>query len=505
MRRLTNFFYGTILLLIITVGSITTASPAAPNSAARFGYYWMDNTLPYDSEFSYFFDVGVYPDGVFVDGAEHSWAYITAQNKHIIYDGVPYSVEVVLQYGYGVNNSDSIKRVWMNDFDDPSRFTSWWIDSDADGEDFWELSTLDVNGYLNKEQDMQGDVLNFLRVQAQTILVSETAIPNETTWENRFFFYNFNANQWELKAKNSFTIPADRQAVRDSTFVTGSGIWSAILETEDDGSGLPDNGTPPVKKIVYKNRWIKTVDQGIKSTVNLDESNNWWIEPQSPYQLFYRSQPVYSEFAAGTVATTIPFIEFLQIVIKPVTQSPIVFADSFNADTTPNYERIGVVSWQASGKNVLLGSTTPSESKLYKNLGFGSPSVVLGRLYIPSTGVGTHDSVALALKGEGIEYWATIAYGSNLIERNNISILRNDVWGDLYPISIDPGWYTVKLLVDYHSGVLQMKAWVDGANEPEWQVSRPLDTNWVSQGFGFRHFGQGALVDDLMLIINKQP
>ena len=268
-------------------------------NVARFGYYWTSSTLPYDTEFSYFYDVAVYPDGIFADCEEHSWVYAIAQNKHIVYDGVPYSVEPVLQYGYWASNITSVKRVWMSGFDDPSRYTSWWIDSDADGDNFWELSTLDANGYLIAEPDAEGDILQFLRVQAQTIFVSETTSPIHSTWENRFYFYNFSINQWQLKVESSFTIPASRQAVRDATYQTGSGIWAGILETEGDEGGPPDYGKPAVRKIVYKNRWIRVVDQGFTSTPDLDASNNWWIEPQSPYQLYYRSQPVYSEFAAG--------------------------------------------------------------------------------------------------------------------------------------------------------------------------------------------------------------
>lgn len=498
MRKLTlSALIGLVLLFAV--------SQVALSSAARFGYYWKNNTLAYDTEFSYFFDVAVYPGGVFADCEEHSWAYITAQNKHILYDGVPYGVEVVLQYGYGADNIGSIKRVWMNDFDDPSRFTSWWIDSDADGIDFWELSTLDANGYLVTEPDAEGDVLEFLRVQAQTIFVSETSNPIQSTWENRFYFYNFSTNQWNLKVKNSFTIPASRQAVRDATYLTGSGIWAGILETEGDEGGPPDYGKPPVKKIVYKNRWIRVVDQGVTSTPNLDASNNWWIEPQSPYQLFYRSQPIYSGFAAGSeIIIPCPSI-FLPMVLKSFKPPQILFVDHFYSDTTPSYQRMGIVVWQASSQNVMLGNATPDENRLYKNLSFDDASIISGRVYVPSTGVGAYDSVAVALKGGGVEYWATLAYGASLTERNNISIIRNDVWGNLYPMSLDPGWYTVKVLVDYDNGNLWMKAWPDGASETGWQVSRSLDAGWIAQGFGFRHYGQGTFVDDLMLIRDKLP
>ena len=354
--------------------------PIATNNIARFGYYWMDNTLPYDSEFSYYYDVAVYPDGVFSDTAEHYFAYITAQNKHIIYDGVPYSVEVALQYGYNVNNINSIKRVWMNDFDDGSRFSSWWIDSDADGVDYWELSTLDANGYLGVEEDTLGDVIKFLRVQAQTIFISETTSPIQSTWENRFYFYNFTTNQRQLKVKDSFTIPANRQAVRNSTYSTGSGIWAGILETEGDEGGPPDFGKPPIKKMVYKNRWVKIVDQGVTSTPNLDSTNNWWIEPQSPYQLFYRSQPIYSEFVAGN-ADYIP-VELISLsgtVLEKAIKLEWVTASEtnnkgFEIERLQNYNitelqnlPTGQAGWTKIGYVEGKGTTTESQSYSYED------------------------------------------------------------------------------------------------------------------------------------------
>jgi hypothetical protein len=229
------------------------------SNTANFGFYWKDNTFPYDTEFSYFYDVAVYPEGVFADENEHWFAYVTAQNKHIIYDSIPYSVELVLQYGYGTNNAQSIKRVWMYNFRDPNRFTNPWIDLDADGSDFWELSTLDTNGYLVTERNGLGQYLKFLEVQAQTIFISETANPVQSVWENRFYFFNFKTFQWDKKVSNSFVIPASREAVRIATYSTGGGIWAGILETDGDPSGL-DQGKPPVKNIVYKNRSVRVVD-----------------------------------------------------------------------------------------------------------------------------------------------------------------------------------------------------------------------------------------------------
>jgi hypothetical protein len=403
----------------------------------------------------------------------------------------------------GVNNLNAIKRVWVESHDDPTRFTSWWIDSDADGSDYWEMSTLEAGGYFSAEPDTDSDILQFLRVQEQTIFISETTSPPTSTWENRFYFYNFNSDEWVLKMQNSFTVPASRQAVRDATYQQGSGIWAGILETEGDEGGPPDYGKPPVKKIVYRNRWVRVVDGGVTSTPDLDASNNWWIEPQSPYyHLFYRSQPVYSEFGAGS-ETYQPCGEvFLPLVLNPSSISPVNFADDFSTNTLASYQVIGTAVWQAANENVLLGNGVASDNRLYKSISFNENATAFGRVYIPDTGVGFYDTVAVALSGGGIEYWATLAYGPNLIEQNHISIMRNDVWGTLYPISLTPGWYTVKMLADYNNQVLWMKVWVEGTAEPDWQVSRPMDSNWAGQNVGFRHYGQGTFVDDLILVQN---
>ncbi len=310
--RLKSVFLVLVILILCVPSSLLEVGQAAPSSAARFGYYWQDRSLYYDTEFSYFFDVSVYPAGIFADQDLHSWAYVTAQNKHIVYGGVPYSVEVVLQYGYYTDNASSIKRVWMNDYDDPTRFINPWIDSDADGIDYWDLSTLKQGGYLHYAEDMDGDLLLFLRVQAQTIFISESTMPVESTWQNRFYFYNFSMQRWDLKVQNSFTIPASRDAVREATYQTGSGIWAAILETESDGAGGPDNGKPPVRKIVYQNRWLRVIDQGSTSYPDLNADNQNWIAPAAPYALFFRSQPDFLTFGAGSksgglILTYLPF------------------------------------------------------------------------------------------------------------------------------------------------------------------------------------------------------
>ncbi len=61
------------------------AAPAGAVNTARFGYYWKSNTLPYLTRFAYTYDVAVHPEGVFADGAKHTFAYVTAENKHILW------------------------------------------------------------------------------------------------------------------------------------------------------------------------------------------------------------------------------------------------------------------------------------------------------------------------------------------------------------------------------------------------------------------------------------
>jgi hypothetical protein len=200
------------------------------SNGTDFGFYWTNNTLPYDTEFSYFYDVSVYPEGGFADENPHYFAYVTAQNKHIVYNSVPYSVELVIQYGFNADNAHSVKRVCAT-YNDPTRFTDGWIDTDADGINYWELSTLDNEGYLVTEQDGHGEFLKFLEVQAQTIFISESTNPVQSVWQNRFYFFNFVTQRWDNKVWNTFIIPASRQAVRNATFATGGGIWAGILET----------------------------------------------------------------------------------------------------------------------------------------------------------------------------------------------------------------------------------------------------------------------------------
>jgi len=177
-----------------------------------------------------------------------------------------------------------------------------------------------------------------------------------------------------------------------------------------------------------------------------------------------------------------------------------VLVDYYYEDTTSTYQQAGTVIWNERDQNIQLGNEGIENNWLNKNAPFNTSVSVSGRVYIPNTGIGQSDSVGIALRGSGVDYWASLTYGTSLANRINLSILRNDEWGDLYPITSSPGWYTIKVLVNYDDSTLRMKAWPDGVNEPEWQTSRPLDSYWTGQGIGFRHFGQGTFVDELMAI-----
>jgi hypothetical protein len=182
-----------------------------------------------------------------------------------------------------------------------------------------------------------------------------------------------------------------------------------------------------------------------------------------------------------------------------VGQRSSVVADYYDADSLSSYQTTGTVVWQAQDEQIALGSATGGDHRMYLPVPNGESFTMVGRASIPASGVGHWDSVALALRGNEVEYWATLAYGTDLVERNHISLMRNDTWGELAPVSLTPGWYTIKVFVDYEGDTIRMKTWADGANEPGWQVSRSLDPQWVATQVGFRHAGQGTLVDDLLL------
>ena len=273
-------------VVALCVSGLLAQSSTAHANTARFGYFWKDNTLPYDTRFTYQFDVAAYPNGVFSDPYSHSFAYIPSQPKHVVYNGIPYGVELVLQYGYDKSNADSIKRVWLSGLNDLSRFTSPWISSDASGSDFFELSTLDSQGYLDPEHERSNRTIKFLRARQEVVFVSGSS--SSSTWQNRILFYNWRTGSWKLKAMNTFTVPASREVVRKATYEVGDGVWSGILETNGDHVGPPDYGQVPVKRIIYRNRSVTITDRSQTYSPQLDSSNQNWI-CCGGYKIFYRT------------------------------------------------------------------------------------------------------------------------------------------------------------------------------------------------------------------------
>lgn len=177
--------------------------------------------------------------------------------------------------------------------------------------------------------------------------------------------------------------------------------------------------------------------------------------------------------------------------------------DHFYSDTMSLYSRVGTITWQSDGQDVSLGiAPALSNNAIYISTPMSTDFVISGRVNIPEDNYGEFDSVSIAIKGGVDEYWATLAYGSLLTERGKISINKNDNWGDLYTLNVQPGWYTVKVELDYELGYLRMKAWRDTENEPGWLLSRSIDPSWRASEVGFRHYGLGVVVDDLYVLGN---
>lgn len=180
-----------------------------------------------------------------------------------------------------------------------------------------------------------------------------------------------------------------------------------------------------------------------------------------------------------------------------------IFADYFHADSLSSYEVTGEVIWDEEHGRLQLNHSTSSENKLYTPITAAGNFIATGRFYIP-TDPGPYDSLALAISNGSVEYWATLAVGTALTEQNHISIMRNDAWGILHPLDLRPGWYTVKMQSDALAGLLRMKAWPNGENEPDWQVSRSIDAGWLAEQIGFRNYGSAnVMVDDLQMQITS--
>ncbi len=195
------------------------------------------------------------------------------------------------------------------------------------------------------------------------------------------------------------------------------------------------------------------------------------------------------------------FLPFVAVVPAIPTA---IYHDAFDVNSLSNYELAGSVTWDEAEQSVRLNYAADG-SALHASWTTSQSLVLSGRVLIPADGIGQYDSVALAVRGPGVQYWATLAYGTALPQANHLSIMRNDTWGELAPIPLSPGWYIVRLDVDYAQGTLRAKAWPEGGMEPNWQISRTLDAGWTASAIGFRHFGLGTRADDLMVSAPAGP
>lgn len=286
------------LALVLLVAFVLTffAEPASAN-VAREGYYWRDNTLPYDSRFAYSYDVIVHPEGGFADDGSHSFAYITAQNKHPYWDETPYGVEAVIAY-FGSNAGS--KEFWIAWLDAP-RFESEYVSPDADYPSgflgpHWNLSTLQGEGYMTIGTDGEGQLQRFLRVREETLCLSSSA--SSSTWANRVYLYNFSQGQWQLKGENHFTLPASAEQVRNYSATRGGGIWAGILETFGDGDGQTDP-RPALKTFGYRNRHVEITDHGSTYSPALNGGTDSW-DYDGAYRSLYRSAGDDSEWIGAS-------------------------------------------------------------------------------------------------------------------------------------------------------------------------------------------------------------
>ncbi len=182
----------------------------------------------------------------------------------------------------------------------------------------------------------------------------------------------------------------------------------------------------------------------------------------------------------------------------PATHRLNVQADWFYLDSLSRYTRQGTVQWDGGTHDVELGTAAAADNRMYTPLLRSGSLTLRASLYLPSSGVGSWDSVSLALRGGSDEWWATIEYGADLTQQ--LSLFKNDVRQATYPVTLAGGWYAVKLSVDDDSDTISMKAWPRESNEPaSWQLSAALPAAWAADEIGFRHYGQGTRVDDLVV------
>jgi hypothetical protein len=182
------------------------------------------------------------------------------------------------------------------------------------------------------------------------------------------------------------------------------------------------------------------------------------------------------------------------------------YIDHYFVNTIPYYDVNGLATWSSVQQNIFLGNSIDSTQNLfYYDVEINNAATVIGRVKIPETNIGIYDSVALAIRSGNDEYWATLAYGTLLNERGNISIKKNDDWGSLFPVNLHSGWYTIKVFLDTKNNLLRMKIWDDNQNEPDyWQLTRTVNPSFNVSKIGFRHYGKGVEIDDLYILASSQ-
>ncbi len=200
------------------------------------------------------------------------------------------------------------------------------------------------------------------------------------------------------------------------------------------------------------------------------------------------------------------------------------FVDYFNANSLKTYTCVGEVAWCSEQQTVQLGGRVSSDRLgllkrsvkalnrnlagshgLYRSLKLQGEFTVSSRVLIPKGGIGSEDSVALVIGTPTYDYQATLAYGTDPFHRNHIYIastsraVSNSVdLGIRIPFIFQPGWMTLKLKGSASTGMLWMKVWPDGNNEPVWQLSRHRLLQGEIHRIGIAHWGQGIQVTELI-------